>query len=75
MVVGAVTTYAPRDGFVRNVVLIALLLALVSILSTSLWAGCGVALRRVLDRPSRIRAFNITMAVLLVLSLYPILME
>ena len=75
MVVGAVTTYAPRDHFVRNVLLIALLLALVAIPSVSLWAGCGVALRRVLDRPSRVRAFNLSMALLLVLSLYPVLLE
>ena len=75
MVVGAVTTYAPRDGFVRNVLLIAVLLAIVSIPSVSLWAGCGAALRRVLDRPSRVRAFNLAMALLLVLSLYPVLLE
>lgn len=75
MVVGAVTTYAPRDGFVHNVVVIAFVLALVNIPCISVWAGCGMALRRVLDRPSRIRAFNMTMAMLLVLSLYPILMD
>ncbi len=75
MVVGAVTTYAPRDGFVRNVLVIAVVLALVSLPCIALWAGCGVAVRRVLDRPSRVRAFNITMAILLVLSLYPILLD
>ena len=75
MVVGAVTAYAPRDGFVRNVVVIAVVLALVNIPCISLWAGCGVAMRRVLDRPSRVRAFNITMAVLLVVSLVPILLD
>ncbi len=75
MVVGAVTTYAPRDGFVRNVLVIAAVLPLVSIPCIALWAGCGVAVRRVLDRPSRVRAFNMTMAILLVLSLYPILID
>ncbi len=75
MVVGAVTTYAPRDGFVRNVLTIAAVLPLVSIPCIALWAGCGVAMRRVLDRPSRVRAFNMTMAILLVMSLYPVLID
>jgi threonine/homoserine/homoserine lactone efflux protein len=73
MVIGAVTTYAPRDGFVRNVCLIAALLALVNAPSISLWAGCGVALRKLLDGPRRVRAFNLAMAALLIVSLYPVL--
>ncbi len=73
MVVGAVTTYAPHDGFVRNVCVIALLLGLVNAPSVALWAGCGVGLRRLLDEPRRRRAFNLAMAALLVLSLYPVL--
>lgn len=37
------------------------------------WAGFGVVLRRFLDRPWALRAFNVTMAVLLVASLYPMI--
>jgi threonine/homoserine/homoserine lactone efflux protein len=73
MVMGAVTTYAPLDGFMRNVCVIAALLVLVNAPSVALWAGCGVALRRLLDAPRRVRAFNLAMAALLVLSLYPVL--
>lgn len=73
MVMGAVTTYAPHDDFMRNVCLLALLLAVVNVPSISLWAGCGVFMRRFLDKPRRIQAFNYGMALLLVLSLYPIL--
>jgi threonine/homoserine/homoserine lactone efflux protein len=36
------------------------------------WAAFGSALRRVLQRPRVRRAFNITMALLLVASLVPI---
>lgn len=72
MVMGAVTTYAPREAFMRNVCVIAVMLALINAPSISVWAGCGVVLRRVLSAPGRIRAFNIGMALLLVLSLYPI---
>ncbi len=73
MVVGAVTTYAPRDGFLLGVASIAALLILVNAPSVCLWAGCGAALRQWLSHPGRIRAFNVTMALLLVLSLYPML--
>ncbi|HJS85841.1 MAG TPA: LysE family translocator [Acetobacteraceae bacterium] len=73
MVVGAVTTYAPRDGFPRAVAVIAVLFLAINAPSISLWAGCGVALRRVLTHPRRVRAFNGAMALLLVLSLYPLL--
>jgi threonine/homoserine/homoserine lactone efflux protein len=73
IVVGAVTTYAPRENFARNVVVIAVLLALVNAPIIALWAAGGVALRRLLHQTGRVRAFNLCMALLLVLSLYPIL--
>ncbi len=38
-----------------------------------LWAGTGLALRRWLSDPRRLRIFNITMAILLVLSLWPLI--
>ncbi|MBV9782256.1 MAG: LysE family translocator [Acidisphaera sp.] len=72
IVLGAVTTYTPRDDFFRNVVLVALAFAVVNAPSVAIWAGFGVALRRWLNRPGRIRIFNVTMALLLVLSLYPL---
>ena len=73
MVVGAVTTYAPRDGFGQNLVLLALVLGLVNAPSICVWAGCGTALRPLLSHPGRVRVFNVTMALLLVLSLVPVL--
>ncbi len=73
MVVGAVTTYAPREGFLGGVALIAILMILVNAPSICLWAGFGMALRRWLTHPGHVRAFNVTMALLLVLSLYPML--
>jgi len=39
------------------------------------WAGFGQGLRRFLDRPAILRAFNVTMAVLLVASLYPLMTQ
>ncbi len=37
----------------------------------ALWAGCGTLLQHLLDRPKALRAFNWSMAALLVLSLVP----
>lgn len=38
----------------------------------AVWTAFGVLLRRLLSQRSALRAFNVTMAVLLVASLYPI---
>lgn len=73
MVVGAVSAYAPRDDFGRSVAVLAVLLGLVNVPSVCVWAGFGTALRPWLSHPGRVRAFNIGMALLLVLSLLPML--
>jgi threonine/homoserine/homoserine lactone efflux protein len=44
-------------------------------LSTVAWALFGSALRPVLTSPRAVRAFNIAMAVLLLASLYPVLVD
>ena len=75
MALGAVTTYAPRDGYLLNVLVVALVFGLVGIPSVGVWAWFGTALGRFLESPVRLRAFNVAMALLLVLSLYPILAE
>lgn len=68
MALGAVSLYAPGGAVGAAVVF-----ALVNLPSVSLWAGLGTQLRRLLTSPARLRAFNWTMAALLVLSLYPVL--
>jgi threonine/homoserine/homoserine lactone efflux protein len=73
LVVGAVSTYAPRDRFEVNVAVLAALLVLVNAPSVSVWAGFGTMLRPLLTHPGRVRVFNAAMAVLLVLSLLPLL--
>jgi len=75
IVLGAVTTYAPLEGYLHNVLLVAAVFGLICVPSAGVWAGFGTALRRFLDSPGRVRAFNIAMAALLVLSLYPIVAE
>ncbi|MBH3437581.1 LysE family translocator [Pseudomonas luteola] len=75
MAIGAVTTYLPVQDFNSNLLLIALLFALINLPSVSLWTLFGMALRTLLNSPMRLRAFNWTMAALLVISLYPILLS
>jgi threonine/homoserine/homoserine lactone efflux protein len=73
MALGAIAAYAP-SGSVGSVALVAGVFAAVNLPTVSLWAGAGQAMRRWLMEPGRLRAFNWTMAGLLVLSLWPVVM-
>ncbi|UVE16251.1 LysE family translocator [Pseudomonas sp. LS44] len=75
MAIGAITTYTPQENFFLNVLLIAGLFALVNCPSVSLWTMAGSLLRRWLENPRVLRLFNVSMALLLVASLYPILAD
>ena len=71
MTLGAVTTYAPQTHYLANVSMVIVPFSLINIPSMLAWTICGVAMRRFLDRPAVLRAFNIAMGVLLALSLVP----
>jgi threonine/homoserine/homoserine lactone efflux protein len=72
MALGAVAAYVPQPS-VWAYGAVAVVFASVNLPSVSLWAGAGQAMRRWLDVPGRLRAFNWAMACLLVLSLVPVL--
>jgi len=72
MALSAITIYAPgREVSAIFIVMAAYLLA--NFPAISLWVFLGREMRRVLTNQTRLRAFNWTMATLLVLSLYPVL--
>ncbi len=73
MAVGAITTYVPAEGYLHNVVVIGLLFALVNLPSVGVWVMFGSALRNLLRTPRWLMLFNVLMALLLVMSLYPLL--
>ncbi|MFK3800033.1 LysE family translocator [Pseudomonas sp. NPDC088444] len=73
MAVGAISTYTPMNGYFTNVVLIAMVFGIVNLPAVGMWAGFGSLLRNVLRDPFWLRVFNGIMALLLVLSLYPLL--
>jgi threonine/homoserine/homoserine lactone efflux protein len=71
MALGAVSAYVVEPS-VWAYAAVAGAFALVNLPSVSIWAGAGQAVRRWLDGPGRLRAFNWTMAALLVMSLWPV---
>ncbi len=73
MGIAAQTYYAPEGGAWIGAASVAAVFAMVNLPSVSVWAWGGTQVRRLLTRPARLRAFNWTMAVLLVGSLVPIL--
>ena len=72
MALGAISAYAGDGGLVA-VLTIAGVFAAVNLPSVTLWAALGEGLRHWLQSPARLRAFNWTMAALLVASLVPVL--
>lgn len=71
MALGAVATFARPGHIALDVPVIALVLMLVGLPCITLWAGSGTLLKSLLHRPRTLRAFNIGMATLLVLSILP----
>jgi len=73
MAIYAQTNFAPDVGGWAAALAVPVVFALVNLPSVTVWAAAGTQLRRWLAAPGRLRAFNITMALLLVASLYPML--
>ena len=72
MAVTAVTVYAPGGGL-AGLLAVAVIFSAVNLPSVGSWALVGVKMRSWLSTPGRLRAFNWTMAALLLLSLVPVL--
>jgi threonine/homoserine/homoserine lactone efflux protein len=73
MALTAVGVYVPADDRAIGILIVALIFGAVNLPSVGVWTVAGVQLRRFLHRPKALRAFNITAALLLVASLYPLL--
>lgn len=73
MAIGGMAAYADPDNITWSVLFVASIFAVVNVPCVSCWAGFGSALRGWLSVPPRLKWFNITMALLLVLSLWPML--
>lgn len=73
MLVTAMGIYTDPEHYPQTVMLIFLAFAIATIPCVSVWAGFGSVLRTWLADPVRLKWFNITMAVLLIASLWPML--
>lgn len=73
MAISAMAAYTVPDHYWMSVLIIGFVFAVINFPTVSSWAGFGSVLREWLSHPVRLRVFNITMAVLLVASLWPML--
>ncbi len=73
MTVTAMSAYLPADAGLPQVLLLGLMSLVLGSPCSAFWVGFGQAMRRVLQDPLRLRIFNVTMALALVASLYPML--
>lgn len=72
MGLAATATYTDPARYVPSLLVVALVFGSINLPCVSLWAGFGVALRNWLKDPVRLRVFNVTMAILLVVSFLPL---
>ncbi|MEL5515591.1 LysE family translocator [Serratia bockelmannii] len=75
MAIGAISTYVPEGEDIRYVAIISILFAIVNAPSITVWVTFGAMLRHWLTDIRHLRIFNILMAILLLLSLYPLLFQ
>ena len=75
MVLTAATTIHLSADFGFNALLMAVLFYVIGLPCICLWAAFGTGLRGFLSNPVRLRTFNIVMALLLVLSMYPVILH
>jgi threonine/homoserine/homoserine lactone efflux protein len=75
MVVGAIAAFTEPSAYVMSVFAITALYLIGGTPSSFVWVVFGTAMRRLLRHPQHVVWFNRTMALLLVLSLWPILSD
>jgi threonine/homoserine/homoserine lactone efflux protein len=71
MALTAISAYAPKSQGWVGVFIVAGVFGMINLPSTGAWAVMGAKMRRFLGDPVRLRIFNIVAALLLVISLYP----
>lgn len=72
MALTAVTIYLPQQHYLANLAVAALTFAAVNAPCVACWLSFGIGMRRFLDKPRTLQAFNIVMAALLIASLIPL---
>lgn len=76
MAIGSVVTFSSVSGnYLVEVIFIAMNFVLFGAPCTGLWLLFGASLKNLLSNPVRLRIFNAVMAILLVMSLAPVIQE
>lgn len=73
MAITAVAVYVPSNSGIFGLVLAVLVFGSVNCPCVNVWMLAGTKMRRVLNTATRVRMFNVTAAILLLFSSYPIL--
>ncbi len=73
MALSAISIYTPPEHPFYSIVIVTLAFALTAIPSTSFWTILGHKLRLLIQDEQKLRIFNITCALILIATLYPIL--
>ncbi len=73
MAVTAITAYSPPERSLTSVFFIALVFAVIGTVTINSWTMLGRQLRHLLRTPAAYRSFNICCALVLVMSVYPML--
>jgi threonine/homoserine/homoserine lactone efflux protein len=74
MALGAISAYTVAATYTQSLLVVGGVFTVVNFPTVCLWTMFGVALRRWLTDPAKVRIFNISMASLLVASLVPIIL-
>ena len=72
MALTAVSAYTPKAQPAIGLLVVALVFGAINLPCVSAWAVMGVKLRGLLSDPGKLRIFNVTAALILVATLYPI---
>jgi threonine/homoserine/homoserine lactone efflux protein len=75
MALTAVSAYTLPADPVMSLLVVAAVFGAINLPSVGSWTLLGTQLRRFLDEPVRLRVFNVTMALILVATLYPVLFD
>lgn len=73
MAISAVTVYVPSNSGLWGLALAVLIFGSVNCPCVNVWMLAGTQMRRILNTATRVRIFNVTAAILLLVSSYPIL--
>jgi|SRR5687767_1716555 threonine/homoserine/homoserine lactone efflux protein len=71
----SVSAYAAIASYPWNMIILALIICVITLGSSLTWVLFGTALQSLVKSPRAVRIFNVTMAILLIASLYPVLFE